>query len=200
MMTLDDVAQEYGINVIKCVFNDATHPVFEQVDASNVVAGLRAPNKRARPTNYGPHHTHIVWPNTLVMTRTSVEGALESPEDWLHELTHLVMASKFKDITDDDEGAGLLQLEWAIAQHLSPKTRKLVERYHYETVVDEEALLIKPTEWKRRRKRFGDAMAVQVEPGYRRTAWWKRGVQRAIELGVLEPNGIEPTWRRRQRA
>lgn len=58
-MTLDDVAQTYGINVIKCVFNDATHPVFEQVDANDVVVitcsrDSSRSSKRQRAEDFSP--------------------------------------------------------------------------------------------------------------------------------------------------
>lgn len=118
----------------------------------------------------GPRHCYIVWPDTVVGVGVEVEE-----EDLLHEGMHLVMAKNFDDISQRCEGNGLLQLEWAVAREFfSRKLLQAVETYQLHTQLDG----------------YYDT----VREGYRRTAWWRKGLKMAQELKVLDAEG-RPTWR-----
>jgi len=153
----------------------------------------------SRIRSSGAQSCGIIWPNTVAIptlcSDISVFNQMEGigADDILHEAMHLVCAVKRTDIDNDCEGCGLMQLERAIADLMSPKDRAAVHEYQAITRVVEDVRIPRDI-----RPHCHFSMDGIVDVGRRptTTAWWKRGTERAIEWGLLDVQG-NPTWKRR---
>lgn len=123
----------------------------------------------------------IRWPDTIVAEEDAADHYV------LHEGVHLIMAPtlKFHLREEEPEEEGLLQLERALARYLSPMSRRGVIDWMSITMV---AIEPSPS------KRVPSEVGAWKHP--LRTSWWRDGKARAVQLGVLTPEG-RPTWRRR---
>jgi hypothetical protein len=103
------------------------------------------------------------------------------PDDILHELVHLVMG---RPSTWLSEGFILMPFEWELAKYLARRMGKerasfmnSVKSYQDYTEIGRSLRVI---------KEFG--------PNVRRMNWWRRGIDRAKRLGLLNIDGT-PTFR-----
>lgn len=145
-----------------------------------------------RGYSVGPRDCSLRWPDTIYVPRmfgwdNENKPLQVGPEDVLHEMMHLVCASRFRDIGKDDESFVLMQVERAVGALMSPGDFRKVRAYQKGTTIDV-PMPNQPGYFRQRR----------VGPCPEKQSWWKPGMQRAVEFGLLTPEG-KPTWRRREK-
>jgi hypothetical protein len=108
------------------------------------------------------------------------------PSDVFHEFVHAILGKPGLLLC---EGYLLMPFEWCLAKHLA-RRMKNDARWFLRSVREYQE--ITEISWKIDRENFFERF-FPLEPRDRRSKWWRRGIQRAQRLGLLDDR-LRPTY------